>query len=307
MTNTKTETPRKRRRSTIQSRRGWWGRLFILPWAIGVLWFFLVPMVQTVYYSLNNVKLSGDGMTFEFLGFKNYLYHFTQDPNFPQKLTDSLKSLVASIPLIVCFSLFVAIILSSKFRGRTFFRAVFFFPVIIASGVVIEILTTNLLMSTTDVASGEAAYMFQAPDMKEMFSVIGVPDQMLGAIETLASEVFDLTWKSGVQILLLMAALNGIPASSYEVADIEGATAWEKFWKITLPTILPTLLVAIIYTIIDSFTDVGNGVMQMITENFKLGKYGNASAIGMVYFVAIMLIVGVVNIFLSKRINYAAD
>ena len=135
---------------------------------------------------------------------------------------------------------------------------------------------------------------------------------MLGAIETLASEVFDLTWKSGVQILLLMAALNGIPASSYEVADIEGATAWEKFWKITLPTILPTLLVAIIYTIIDSFTDVGNGVMQMITENFKLGKYGNASAIGMVYFVAIMLIVGVVNIFLpngstTRRTNFPSS
>lgn len=299
--------PAKARSMTIMQKRAWWGRLFILPWVIGLIWFFLLPMIETFYYSFHKITISAGGLTFTGVGFTNYLYYFTQDPNFIQSFVNSLWSLLISIPLIVCFSMFVAIVLSEKFRGRTFFRAVFFFPVIIASGVVINILTTNLLMNTASVSTNQPAYMFQAPDMNEIFTVIGLPSQLLTLIGKLISEVFDLTWKSGVQILLLLAAINGIPSSFYEVADIEGATGWEKFWKITLPTALPTLLVAIVYTIIDSFTDVGNSVMKMITDNFQQGKYENAATIGIVYFLAIMIIVGIVQIFLSRHISYAAD
>lgn len=304
-TNTKKGKPF--RSMTNMQKRAWWGRLFILPWVIGLIWFFILPMIQTFYYSFSKITITAGGLHFSNVGFTNYLYYFTQDPNFIQSFAGSLGSLLISIPLIVCFSLFVAIVLSEKFHGRTFFRAVFFFPVIIASGVVINILTTNLLMNTASVSSNQPAYMFQAPDLNEIFTVIGLPSQLLAFISKLISEVFNLTWKSGVQILLLLAAINGIPSSFYEVADMEGATGWEKFWKITLPTALPTLLVAIIYTIIDSFTDVGNSVMKMITDNFKQGSYENAATIGIVYFFAIMIIVGIVQIFLSKHINYAAD
>lgn len=295
------------KRSSMIQRRAWWGRLFIFPWVLGVIWFFIIPMIETVYYSINKMGVSSSGLTFHFVGIDNYLYYFTKDPNFIQNLTLSLESLGTSIPLIVCFSLFVAIILSSKFKGRTFFRAVFFFPVIIASGVVIEILTTNLLMSTSGASNSQPAYMFQAPDLNIMFQSLGVPDKVLLFVADVISRVFDLTWKSGVQILLLLAALGGIPSSSYEVADIEGANAWEKFWKITLPMVLPTLLVTVTYTIIDSFTDVGNSIMTMISENFKSGRYESASAIGVVYFICILMIIGVVNGLLFRRVNYAVD
>ena len=301
------QTKKKTVKTVMARKRAWWGRLFIAPWFIGTVWLFLIPMIRTVYYSVNKIGIASGQLSFQFVGFDNYLYYFTKDPNFIQKLTTSLKSLVFNIPLIICFSMLVAIVLSGKFRGRTFFRAVFFFPVIIASGVVIEILTTNLMMSTSGVSDAQPAYMFQAPDLNVMFAALGVPDKILEFISNLISQVFDLTWKSGVQILLLLAALGGIPSSSYEVADIEGATAWEKFWKITLPMIMPALSVSVIYTIIDSFTDVGSSVMGMISENFKNGRYDNASAIGVVYFLCILVIVGIVIKVLFRNVHYAVD
>lgn len=304
----KVKSRTKNKISTMQRKRAWWGRLFIFPWALGVFWFFLMPMFETIRYSVSKIEVSYDGLTFNFVGLENYLYYFTKDPNFVQNLASSIKSLIFSVPLIVVFSLLVAIVLSSKFRGRTFFRAVFFFPVIIASGVVMSVLTENLLMSTSAVSSTQPAYMFQAPDLNEWLGVLGVPDKVLAFISDLISQVFNLTWKSGVQILLLLAALGGIPSSSYEVADIEGATEWEKFWKITLPTVMPTLIVAVTYSIIDSFTDTTNSVMKMISEQFANSRYENASAIGVVYFLCILVIIGIVNALLfRRRTNYAAD
>lgn len=297
----------KAAKTLMARKRAWWGRLFIAAMGAGYPLLFLLPMIKTFWYSLNKMGVASGQLNFQFVGLDNYIYYFTKDPNFVQKLTESLKSLVFNIPLIICFSMLVAIVLSGRFRGRTFFRAVFFFPVIIASGVVIEILTTNLMMSTSGVSDTQPAYMFQAPDLNVMFASLGVPDQVLEFISVLINQVFDLTWKSGVQILLLLAALGGIPASSYEVADIEGATVWEKFWKITLPMVLPSLSVSVVYTIIDSFTDVGNSVMAMIEENFKNGRYENASAIGVVYFICIMLIVLLVNKVLFRKVHYAVD
>ena len=110
-----------------------------------------------------------------------------------------------------------------------------------------------------------------------------------------------------MQIVLLLAAVNHIAPSSYEAADIEGATAWEKLWKITFPMISPTILVVIIYSIIDSFTDYGNTIMRSITTYFQAGNYGYSNAISLIYFVAILLIVGIVNLIVSRFVFYSTD
>jgi len=297
----------KVKHSLMARRRAWWGRLFVAPWVLGVLFFFIIPMIKTFWYSVNKLSFVSGKLSYQYLGLKNYLYYFTEDPNFIRKLVESLKSLVFNIPIIICFSMLVAIILAGQFKGRVFFRAIFFFPVIIASGVVIDVLTRNLFMSTSGVSNTQPAYMFQAPDLNIMFATLGVPSKVLQFISNLISQVFDLTWKSGVQILLLLAAIGGIPKSYYEVAEIEGATVWEKFWKITLPTVYPTVYVAVTYTIIDSFTDVSNSVMEMIQENFKNGRYENASAIGIVYFICIMLLIGIVSKILFRNVHYAVE
>jgi len=159
---------------------------------------------------------------------------------------------------------------------------------------VITVLTENV-MSAPGADASQVTHMFRAPSFVDIFSRFGVPDRLLIFLEDLITNLFSLTWKSGVQILLLLAALNNIPKSSYEVAVIEGATEWEKLWKVTLPLVSPTMLVAVLYTIINSFTDYDNQVMRSITALFQRQEYAYASTIGIIYFAIVLVFIGVFN------------
>lgn len=290
----------------FEARRAMWGRLYVLPWFIGVLFFFIIPFIQAAVYTFNKIAISKNGFEFNFVGFDNYIYAFTKDPNFLQKLTSSVGNMIYQVPIIVFFSLFVAMVLKSDFHGRTLARSIFFFPVIIASGVVITVLKENVMMGGS-MSDKQSAYLFQAPSFAITLTNLGLSPRILNMLTQIINQLFDLTWKSGVQILLLLAAVNNIPKSSYEVADIEGATEWEKFWKITFPLVSPTMLVAVIYTIIDSFTDYGNQVMRMIAGAVNTGRYEYSTTIAFVYFVCVLLLIGVINWFLSKRVFYISE
>lgn len=290
----------------MQRRRALHGFLFILPWAIGAVAFFLIPMVQSAVYAFSKVDLISGFDTFKPVGFQNFLYLFTQDPNFITNLTSSLLNVLYQVPVIMTFSLLCAMLLRDKFKGRTLVRAIFFFPVIIASGVVITILKEQVLM-TAAVSGEQEAYMFAAPSFSYFIEQLHVPESLTNLVEKVIGGFFDIIWKSGVQIILLLAAVNHISASSYEAADIEGASAWEKLWKITFPMISPTILVVLIYSIVDSFTDYGNRIMRMISDYFSLGQYEYSATLGIVYFLIVLVLVGLVNLIVGRRIQYVVD
>lgn len=292
--------------SRIQRRRAIHGLLFILPWLIGVIFFFIVPMVQSAVYAFCKVTLTSQGDQFQPVGFANFLYLFTQDPNFITNLSSSVLNMLYQVPVIVIFSLLSAMLLRKPFPGRTLVRAIFFFPVIIASGVVITILKEQVMMNAA-VSREQAAYMFAAPSFSYFVEQLHFPQSLADLVENLINGFFDILWKSGVQIILLLAAVNHIGASAYEAADIEGASAWEKLWKITFPMIAPTVLVVLIYSIIDSFTDYGNRIMRMISEYFSLGQYEYSATLGLVYFVIVLVLVGLVNILVGRRVQYAVE
>jgi ABC-type sugar transport system permease subunit len=307
---TKMKTPEKRRfwqRSNIQKRRAHIGFFFILPWLIGAVAFFAVPMVRSALYAFNDINLTGTGVSYSFKGFDNFIYIFTEDANFLPNLTGAVFGVIYQVPVILVFSLLAAMVLRGKFKGRTLFRAVFFFPVIIASGAVITILREQVMMTASSVTAQQQAYMFTLPAFDGVTRALGLPSFMVSAAKAVVSGFFDITWKSGVQVLLLLAAVTNISQSVYEAADIEGATTWEKLWKITFPLISPTLLVTAIYSIIDSFTDYGNKVMRMITDYFDKGSYEYSTAIGLVYFLTVLLLVGLVNLLLARRVSYVSD
>ncbi|MDD2361629.1 MAG: sugar ABC transporter permease [Oscillospiraceae bacterium] len=291
----------------MQKKRAIWGVLFILPWFIGAVYFFLIPMIQSAVYAFSDVTLTGTGSAFEFIGMKNFIYMFAQDPNFITNLTGSVINVIYQVPVIVIFSLLIAIILRNKFRCRTLVRAIFFFPVIIASGVVITILREQVMMAATSITEQQQAYMFTAPSFTFFIEQLGVPESITKIVQNVMNGFFDIIWKSGVQIILLLAAVNHIPASSYEAADIEGASAWEKLWKVTFPLISPTVLVVLIYSIIDSFTDYGNLVMRMVSSYFDKGQYEYSATIGITYFIMVLLLVGFVNFIIGRRVHYAVD
>ena len=288
---------------SLKAQHAKWAWVFLAPWLIGITVFFVWPMAQAVVYSFSRLTVTSSGFQLDWVALENYTHLFTRDTFFLPNLTEALGKVVPSVLMITAFSLFIAVILKENFIGRSAARTVFFVPVMIASGVIITILTEQVMMS---VSTGDdtAAYLFQAPDLVNTFAAFGLPDFVLTSITDIVNGFFDLTWKSGVQMLLLLSAINNIPQSFYEAAVLDGAGAWVKFWKITFPAITPSLLVVIIYTIIDSFLDYDNLVMEMIRDYYQNNNYTYSATIGVIYFVCILAFVGLVSLVMRKLVVY---
>ena len=298
------EKPKKAKKHlSLRAQHAKWAWVFLAPWLIGIAVFFVWPMAQSVIYSVSRLTITAEGFQLDWVGMDNYSYLFTKDTFFLPNLTQALGEVIPSVLMITAFSLFIAVILKEKFIGRSAARTVFFFPVMIASGVIITILKEQVMMS---VSTGDdtAAYLFQAPDLVKTFASFGLPDFVLTSITDIVNGFFDLTWKSGVQMLLLLSAINNIPQSFYEAAVLDGAGAWVKFWKITFPAITPSLLVVIIYTVIDSFLDYDNLVMSMIRDYYQNNNYTYSATIGVIYFVCILAFVGLVSLVMRKLVVY---
>lgn len=287
----------------LAEKKGLWGWIFISPWLVGLVFFFLIPLINSFYYTLTTIDITQNGLEFNWAGFDNYVYAFTVDPDFTRNIVESTLNIVYQVPIIICFSLFIALILRADFRGKTLMRSIFFLPVIISSGVVITILQENVFASGT----GEVASLFQTGNITDLLVKSGFGISFTKIITSTIGQIFDLTWRSGVQILLLLTALHSIPDSMYEAAKIEGATGWEIFWKITFVLISPTIVMAIIYSIIDYFTDYSNSIMQMIVDNVQIGKFEYSTTISILYFIVVMIIILFVNGILSKMANKAVN
>ena len=298
------EKPKKAKKHlSLKAQHAKWAWVFLAPWLLGIAVFFVWPMAQTVIYSFSRLTVTANGFQLDWVGTDNYSYLFTKDTFFLPNLTQALGEVVPSVLMITAFSLFIAVILKEKFFGRSAARTVFFFPVMIASGVIITILKEQVMMSVST-SDDTAAYLFQAPDLVKTFASFGLPDFVLTSITDIVNGFFDLTWKSGVQMLLLLSAINNIPQSFYEAAVLDGAGAWVKFWKITFPAITPSLLVVIIYTVIDSFLDYDNLVMSMIRDYYQNNNYTYSATIGVIYFVCILALVGLVSLVMRKLVVY---
>lgn len=177
------------------------------------------------YVNSTDAAVSPDtgGMVGPFVGMDNYNYAFNVDPNYRQYLLKVLKDTAWKTPLILVFSLFVAVILNQKFKGRTFYRAVFFLPVIIATGPVYNIINGNLQSTGNSDASQFSTDLLG--DLMQFLGIYGISDGMQATIETVSDNIFGIVWNSGIQILIFLAALQNIPVSAKEAAQMEGATA----------------------------------------------------------------------------------
>lgn len=280
------------------------GFSFTIPWVIGFIFLFLIPLIKTVLYSFSSISIGKSGFELSFVGVRNYRATFSEDPNNLRMVLTSIGNVVVTVIVIVVFSLFLAILLNQDFRGRSLARVIFALPIIIASGVVIVLLKENVLQQNMG-SSDTAATLFQGNGLLDFLKLMGLPDNIVGMFENILNNIFDMVWRSGMQIILFLSALQSIPSSSYEAAKIEGATAWESFWFVTFPMISPFLLVNIVYTIIDTFTDSTNTVMSKIFSLVSGVEYEKAAAFSIVYFILVLLVVGLVYIIMNKRISYS--
>lgn len=296
------------KRKSLEARKALAGRLFVYPWVIGFLLFLAKPLVQSVIYSFNTLRITKDGLLSTPVGLKNYSYVFSGDPKFMQYLITSVRTTIIDVPLIIFFSLFIAVLLNRKFRGRAVIRGIFFLPVIITSGALVYVLGNDVSTTFQGAAQTTGMPMVKAVNFQVLLSTVITYKPAVDQIVAIIDRVYVIIWKSGVQILMFLAGLQAISPSLYESSDVEGATAWESFWKITMPMISPIIIINVVYTVIDSFTDYNNQMLRYILDiTFLKIQYGISAAMAWVYFSVILVLLAVSVGIISKKAFYMND
>ncbi|MBQ4504936.1 MAG: sugar ABC transporter permease [Firmicutes bacterium] len=307
---------KKRKRSASldvrKARAGW---IFILPFLIGFVLIYLPIIFDSIKYSFHDIKiLVGGGYELEWVGWKNYSDAILVDTSFVTTLVSGLKQLILDIPSIVLFSLFVAIILNQKIAGRAAFRAIFFIPVILTTGLISDIdagNTMNEYMGNAegiDDGSGQesaATEIVSVMDVERLFSNMMIGTEIVEYVVSLVNNIFNIINRCGVQMLIFLSGLQSISPAIYESCSIDGASGWETFWKITLPMVSPMILVNSIYTVIDAFTSADNQVMAYISTVYEEAN-GNvlSSAMSWMYFLVVILIIAAVAGILGSFVFY---
>ncbi|HBI72167.1 MAG TPA: sugar ABC transporter permease [Lachnospiraceae bacterium] len=297
-----------RKKMTLSRKRSITGLIFISPWLIGFLTYYVRSLIQTGIFAFSEVKdASNGGFTTTFVGVNNFKYAFMQDAEFNQILVNSIRDIVIDVPMIIFFSLFLAILLNGKFRGRTLFRALLFLPVIMNAGVILNAIRD----AQTAISGGLSAVakdmtVTKSSTMAMMLSTFvefGIPRKLIVYLTQAIERIFNIVRASGVQTIIFIASLQSISGSLYEVAKIEGATAYETFWKITFPMVSPLILTNVVYTIVDSFvtSEVVKKAEEMAFTNFE---YGISSAMSLISTLVVCLILLIFGYFLSKKTYY---
>ena len=309
--------PRRRRRSaSLEKKRARAGYVFVLPFILGVLLIYLPILIDSIWWSFHYSKMVPiDGVQTEIyvpVAFKYYIEAFTVSPTFVSTLLSSIQQLLFEVPAIIIFSLFIAVVLNQKMLGRAAFRAIFFVPVIIATGLMDSInhadVATGQTQTGIDDGTGAAAGagIISALDVQALFQSMAIGGELVTYVVQLVNNIYNIINYSGVQMLIFLAGLQSISPSIYEACRIDGATGWETFWKVTFPMISPMILVNAVYTVIDSFTRSSNPMMSFIQTTISKGAEGpyQATAMYWIYFIVVLLIIGIVAAIASTMVFY---
>ena len=293
------------KRLSLEQKRARTGYIFILPWLLGLLFFFAVPILTSLMYSFSHVTIVQGGVNTRFAGLSYYKNALFSDERFIPLLVAALKEIAIQVPIIIIFALFISVMLNAEFYGRGLVRSIFFLPLMLSSSVLLSIINSDSYSG--DVTGSSSVFMVSSFSVGDILTQAGLPDGLIKYLTSVIDSIFTMTWQSGVQIILFLAALQSIPPSLKEAASVEGATAWEYFWKITVPMISPMILVNIAFTVIDTFTSYSNGVMEFVTSQAANLRYSFSSAVTWIYFVVISLILFVVVGLFSRKVFYMND
>ena len=307
MTAFRATAPKQKKRKVVsldkkKARAGW---IFVLPFVIGFMLIYVPMIIQSIVSTFYDVSLrvgTAGLYKIEAVGLENYSAVLFEDPSFVQTLVTGMTQMIIDIPAIIIFSLFMAVILNQKMIGRAAFRAIFFVPVIVSTGIIaqIDIATTNINtnmeggVTTGNQAQGgnSASQLINAADISALFSSMKVGGSLVTYVVDIINNIYNIVNRSGVQLLIFLAGLQSISPAIYESCSIDGATGWETFWKITFPMISPMILVNAVYTIIDSFTSASNSVMSYISTSFVKDP-SQATTMAWIYFVLVIILVAI--------------
>lgn len=296
----------KRKKMKYRTKRKLNGFLYTVPWLIGFVMFFAVPIINTIIYSFSEVGVKETGgMELTPAGISNYISLFTEQVTsdshtFIQLFSDENLGLLTNAPIIVIFSLFLAILANMSFKGRGFVRVIFFLPIVLGLGVITEMITVSTggdlvaLRGTGIFSQGIAARLLIRYTSLDLDIILTVTD--------FVDNIFALMSQAGVQTLIYLAGLQSISPALYEVAKIEGATTYETFWKVTLPMIGNISVFVIVYTVVNIFlsSPIAEEVYRFA---FQRSKIGIGSALSVVYMLNVLLILLLILLISRKAVK----
>lgn len=287
-------------------KTGFW---FTLPFAIGAVIFVIFPFFQALYFSFCDLTLVPGGYKLAFIGMDNYYRAFFIDPLFRKYLINSVTDMLVNVPLTVLFAFFMASLLNQEFFGRSMARTILFVPVIISSGIVTSLISSDLMTmllqsadKTNDITSSanELASAFI-----QMMNEMNIDIRITGFIADAVGRLSEIITIAAVPTVIFLAGLQAIPNSVYEAAYIEGATGWEVFWKISFPMVSPMILVSVVYSVVDSFTNISNSVISDIhSTSFESMKFGLGTAMAVSYMIIILALLASMYKIITKYVSY---
>ena len=278
-----------KKRFTLTARHSLFGYVFIMPWVIGALAFFILPLIEAArVYMFYSVRIIPGGIEAIYIGLENIRRVFIDDPENVRLILTSLGVTLSDAVLIIVFSLTIALLLNKRFPTQTFARMLYMLPVIMTSGIIIKIFKQDLFAESAIAGSDRA--IFQSIALRGALYSLGLPINIVFRLTDMVNQILEITWRSGVQILLFFTALKSIPSSYYEVCKVEGATGWQTFWSITFPMLSPFLTLFSIYTVIDSFMFIDNQVMLKIKFYFNLSAFELNTILAVFYSLGVLAV-----------------
>ena len=274
---------------TNKRREGFIGLAFISIWIIGYLIFSLYPVFYSLYLSFFKVRLDGADINLQWEGINNFKAAFLSDPYFVEILIEYVLEIVLNVPVVIVFSIVIAMLINQDIKGKGIWRTIFFLPVIITSGPVISELMAQGATTLPSIQDYDIITL--------VLSNVG--EFIANPVQTLFDTILLVLWFAGIQILIMLAGLQRIDKSIYEASMIDGAGPWESFWKITLPSLLPLITVSVIYSVVSMSVFSLNEVIIYI-RNVMLGEsfvtnltsgYGYSAAIAWIYFIVMSVII----------------
>lgn len=266
------------------------GLIFVLPFLVGLIAFFVPIIVMGIRFAFSEVAIDG-GLKMTFTGFDNMIHALRVDAKYFQLVIADISDLISTLPIVVVFSLFVAVLLNSKVWGKSVFRVIFFLPVIACVGM-LAAANSGIVMSSmaSSAAETDSEVLSAMSDVTKILQNMSFSPELVGFVSGAANNIMNIVNRSGVQILIFLAGIQSISPSIYEAAHVEGASSWEVFWKITLPMLSPMMVVNVLFTFVDSITRADTELIGYIKNMaFSQGQFGYSAAMSWFHYFCLII------------------
>ncbi len=279
-------------RLTRKRLHAFYGFLFILIWLVGLMVFTIYPMFYSLFLSFQEAYYNlEEGVVTTWVGFQNYI-NIVRSSTLLPLFADYLGRMIISVPLIIVFSIIISVLVNNPIRMKGLWRTIFFLPVIISTG---PVLNELMAQDATSLPSLQSSAVF-------LYITNSLSPWIADPLTNILNSMLMILWYAGIPILVFLAGLQKVDPALYEAASIDGASAWDRFWKITLPSIKPLISVNVVYIVVSMslYVDSG-GILDQARTHMLVGApdsafwhgYGYSAAIAWVYFLLMVIVMAV--------------